>query len=351
MIINMAVNATEEQIDHVVKRIQECGFQAHLSRGEERAVIGVVGKSEKHRGELEALQAAPGVEEIIRITHPFKLASRNFRPEGSVVELGKGVSIGGTEIVAAAGPCAVESAAQIGEIAEKVARAGAKLLRGGAFKPRSSPYSFQGLGEEGLKLMRAAADDNGLLVVSEVMDPSQIEVMLPYVDVMQVGARNMQNYYLLRALGEIQKPVLLKRGMSATIEELLLSAEYIMSGGNYNVILCERGIRTFDTYMRNTMDIAAIPVIKQLSHLPVVADPSHGTGRRDKVGAMARAAVAAGADGLLIEVHQDPERALSDGAQSLYPDQFVQLMSEARMIAPAVGRRIAEEKAHQRAAV
>jgi 3-deoxy-7-phosphoheptulonate synthase len=351
MIINMGVNATEEQIDHVVKRIQECGFQAHLSRGEERAVIGVVGKSEKHRGELEALQAAPGVEEIIRITHPFKLASRNFRPEGSVVELGKGVSIGGTEIVAAAGPCAVESAAQISEIAEKVARAGAKLLRGGAFKPRSSPYSFQGLGEEGLKLMRAAADDNGLLVVSEVMDPSQIDVMLPYVDVMQVGARNMQNYYLLRALGEIQKPVLLKRGMSATIEELLLSAEYIMSGGNYNVILCERGIRTFDTYMRNTMDIAAIPVIKQLSHLPVVADPSHGTGRRDKVAAMARAAVAAGADGLLIEVHQDPERALSDGAQSLYPDQFAQLMAEARMIAPAVGRRIAEEKAHQRAAV
>jgi 3-deoxy-7-phosphoheptulonate synthase len=351
MIINMNVNATEEQIDHVVKRIQECGFQAHLSRGEERAVIGVVGKSEKHRGELEALQAAPGVEEIIRITHPFKLASRNFRPEGSVVELGKGVSIGGTEIVAAAGPCAVESAAQIGEIAEKVARAGAKLLRGGAFKPRSSPYSFQGLGEEGLKLMRAAADDNGLLVVSEVMDPSQIDVMLPYVDVMQVGARNMQNYYLLRALGEIQKPVLLKRGMSATIEELLLSAEYIMSGGNYDVILCERGIRTFDTYMRNTMDIAAIPVIKQLSHLPVVADPSHGTGRRDKVGAMARAAVAAGADGLLIEVHPDPERALSDGAQSLYPDQFAQLMAEARMIAPAVGRRIAEEKAHRRSAV
>jgi 3-deoxy-7-phosphoheptulonate synthase len=351
MIINMAVNATEEQIDHVVKRIQECGFQAHLSRGEERAVIGVVGKSEKHRGELEALQAAPGVEEIIRITHPFKLASRNFRPEGSVVELGKGVSIGGTEIVAAAGPCAVESAAQIGEIAEQVARAGAKLLRGGAFKPRSSPYSFQGLGEEGLKLMRAAADDNGLLVVSEVMDPSQIDVMLPYVDVLQVGARNMQNYYLLRALGEIQKPVLLKRGMSATIEELLLSAEYIMSGGNYNVVLCERGIRTFDTYMRNTMDIAAIPVIKQLSHLPVVADPSHGTGRRDKVAAMARASVAAGADGLLIEVHQDPERALSDGAQSLYPDQFAQLMAEARMIAPAVGRRIAEEPAHKRAAV
>jgi 3-deoxy-7-phosphoheptulonate synthase len=351
MMVNMAATATEDEINHVVARIKECGYQAHMIRGEERTVIGVVGKSDHHRSELDALSAAPGVEAIIHIAHSFKLASRSVRPEGSIVDLGKGVSIGGPEIVAAAGPCAVESAAQIGEIAEKVARAGAKLLRGGAFKPRSSPYSFQGLGEEGLKLMRTAADDNGLLVVSEVMDPSQIDVMLPYVDVLQVGARNMQNYYLLRALGEIRKPVLLKRGMSATIEELLLSAEYIMAGGNYNVILCERGIRTFDTYMRNTMDIAAIPVIKQLSHLPVVADPSHGTGRRDKVGAMARAAVAAGADGLLIEVHQDPERALSDGAQSLYPDQFAQLMAEARMIAPAVGRRIAEEKAHQRAAV
>jgi len=251
------------------------------------------------------------------------------------------VTIGGTQVVVGAGPCAVESAPQIEEVAGRVAAAGAKLLRGGAFKPRSSPYSFQGLGEAGLKMMRAAADNHGLLVVSEVMDPSQIELMVRYVDVLQVGARNMQNYYLLRALGEIQKPILLKRGMSATIEELLLSAEYIMSGGNYNVILCERGIRTFDTYMRNTMDIAAIPVIKQLSHLPVMADPSHGTGRRDKVAAMARAAVAAGADGLLIEVHENPERALSDGAQSLYPDQFDEVMDEVRMIAPAVGRKIA----------
>jgi 3-deoxy-7-phosphoheptulonate synthase len=341
MIVNMAQDATEEQINHVVERIRECGCHAHLSRGEERTVIGVVGRSEQHQSQLEALLAAPGVEEIIRITHPFKLASRNFRPEGSIIELGKGVSIGGTEVIVAAGPCAVESPEQINEIAERVARSGAKLLRGGAFKPRSSPYSFQGLGEKGLKLMREAADKNGLLVVSEVMDPSQIEAMLPYVDVMQVGARNMQNYHLLRALGENSKPVLLKRGMSATIEELLLSAEYIMSGGNYNVILCERGIRTFDTYMRNTMDIAAIPVIKHLSHLPVVADPSHGTGRRDKVPPMARAAVAAGADGLLIEVHQDPERALSDGAQSIFPDQFAQLMDEVRVIAPAVGRRIA----------
>ena len=344
MIVNMAQGATEEQINHVVERIKECGCQAHMSRGEERTVIGVVGRSEQHQSELEALVAAPGVEEIIRISHPFKLASRNFRPDGSIVELGKGVSIGGTEVIVGAGPCAVESAQQISEIAQGVARAGAKLLRGGAFKPRSSPYSFQGLGEKGLKLLREAADNNGLLLVSEVMDPSQIELMLPYVDVMQVGARNMQNYHLLRALGENSKPVLLKRGMSATIEELLLSAEYILSGGNYNVILCERGIRTFDTYMRNTMDIAAIPVIKQLSHLPVMADPSHGTGRRDKVPPMARAAVAAGADGLLIEVHQDPERALSDGAQSIYPGQFAQLMDEVRVIAPAVGRRIATAK-------
>jgi len=344
MIVNMAQGATEEQINHVVERIKECGCQAHMSRGEERTVIGVVGRSEQHQSELEALVAAPGVEEIIRISHPFKLASRNFRPDGSIVELGKGVSIGGTEVIVGAGPCAVESAEQINEIAQGVARAGAKLLRGGAFKPRSSPYSFQGLGEKGLKLLREAADKNGLLLVSEVMDPSQIELMLPYVDVMQVGARNMQNYHLLRALGVSSKPVLLKRGMSATIEELLLSAEYIMSGGNYNVILCERGIRTFDTYMRNTMDIAAIPVIKQLSHLPVMADPSHGTGRRDKVPPMARAAVAAGADGLLIEVHQDPERALSDGAQSIYPEQFAQLMDEVRVIAPAVGRRIASAK-------
>jgi 3-deoxy-7-phosphoheptulonate synthase len=341
MIVNMFGDASEAQINHIVERIKECGYQAHIIRGEERTVIGIVGKSDRHRSELEALSSAPGVEEIVKISHPFKLAARSCRPEGTVLDLGKGVSIGGNDVVVAAGPCAVESAEQIADIAAKVAKAGAKLLRGGAFKPRSSPYSFQGLGEEGLKLMRNAADKNGLLVVSEVMDPSQIEIMLPYVDVMQVGARNMQNYHLLRGLGEIDKPVLLKRGMAATIEELLLSAEYIMSGGNYKVILCERGIRTFETYLRNTLDIAAIPVIKSLSHLPIVADPSHGTGRRDKVAPMARAAVAAGADGLLIEVHPDPERALSDGVQSLYPDQFTQLMKEIRAIAPAVGRQIA----------
>jgi 3-deoxy-7-phosphoheptulonate synthase len=341
MIVNMFGNATEEQVNHVVGRIKECGFQAHLIRGEERIVIGVVGNSNKHRSELEALRAAPGVEELVPISHPFKLASRTCRPEGSVIDVGKGVAIGGAEVIVAAGPCAVESEAQINDVAKRVARMGAKMLRGGAFKPRTSPYSFQGLGEEGLKLLRAAGDANNLVVVSEVMDPSQVDQMLPYVDVLQVGARNMQNYHLLRALGELDKPVLLKRGLSATIEELLLSAEYIMSGGNYKVILCERGIRTFETYTRNTLDIAAIPVIKQLSHLPIIADPSHGTGRRDKVSAMARAAVAAGADGLIIEVHPDPERALSDGAQSLYPDQFAQLMAEIRIIAPAVGRRVA----------
>jgi 3-deoxy-7-phosphoheptulonate synthase len=241
----------------------------------------------------------------------------------------------------AAGPCAVESAGQIDLIAARVARAGARLLRGGAFKPRSSPYSFQGLGEEGLRLLRAAGYRYNLVVVSEVMDPSQIALMLPFVDLLQVGARNMQNYHLLRALGAIEKPVLLKRGMSATIEEWLLSAEYIMAGGNYNVILCERGIRTFETYTRNTLDIAAIPVIQKLSHLPILADPSHGTGRRDKVAPMARAAIAAGADGLLLEVHNDPERALSDGAQSLHFEQFEELMAQLRMIAPAVGRSIA----------
>jgi 3-deoxy-7-phosphoheptulonate synthase len=342
MIVNMFADATKEQIEHVVARIKECGYQAHLIQGEERTVIGIVGNSSRHRSELEALRAAPGVEELVRISHPFKLAARSCRPEGTILDLGKGVLIGGPEVVVAAGPCAVESEQQINDIATSVARAGAKLLRGGAFKPRSSPYSFQGLGEEGLKLMRAAADKNGLLVVSEVMDPSQIEVMLPYVDVLQVGARNMQNYHLLRALGEIDRPVLLKRGMSATLEELLLSAEYIMSGGNYKVILCERGIRTFETYTRNTFDVAAIPVVKQLSHLPMMADPSHGIGRRDKVAAMARAAVAAGVDGLIIEVHSDPERALSDGAQSLYPEQFAQLMNEIRAIAPAVGRQVAK---------
>jgi 3-deoxy-7-phosphoheptulonate synthase len=276
----------------------------------------------------------------VRISAPYKLASRHFRPEGSVIQLGKGVAVGGEQVVMMAGPCSVESAEQIGTIAALVAEQGVRVLRGGAFKPRTSPYSFQGLGMKGLQLLRAAADAHDLLVVSEVMDYTQLPTIMDYVDVLQVGARNMQNYNLLKEVGKVPKPVLLKRGISATLEELLLSAEYIMAGGNYNVILCERGIRTFESYTRNTLDISAIPVIKKLSHLPIIVDPSHGTGRRDKVPPMARAAVAAGADGLLIEVHSDPEKALSDGAQSLYPAQFERLIKELRMIAPAVGRTI-----------
>jgi 3-deoxy-7-phosphoheptulonate synthase len=257
-----------------------------------------------------------------------------------VVQLGKGVAVGGEQIVMMAGPCSVESPEQIETVAALVAKHGARVLRGGAFKPRTSPYSFQGLGLKGLEMLRSAADAHGLLLVSEVMDLTQIPMIIEYVDVLQVGARNMQNYNLLKEIGKVSKPVLLKRGISATLEELLLSAEYIMMGGNYNVVLCERGIRTFESYTRNTLDISAIPVIKKLSHLPIIVDPSHGTGRRDKVPPMARAAVAAGADGLLIEVHNDPEKALSDGAQSLYPAQFEQLIKELRMIAPAVGRTI-----------
>jgi 3-deoxy-7-phosphoheptulonate synthase len=334
----MHEDATEEQIQLVIDRVVASGFDVHRSTGASHTVLGAVGvhRDFDHR-DFELLE---GVREVIRITQPFKLASRHFKPEGTIVDLGRGVTVGGEEVAVAAGPCSVETPEQINAVAEAVSKAGAKILRAGAFKPRTSPYAFQGLGEKGLQMMRQAADKYQLFVVSEVMDPSQIRMMSDYVDIFQVGARNMQNYFLLRALGEVQKPVLLKRGMSATIEELLLSAEYILAGGNYNVILCERGIRTFETYLRNTLDIAAIPVIKKLSHLPIVADPSHGTGRRDKVPPMARAAVAAGADGLLIEVHNDPERALSDGAQSLTPGEFSQLMGELRIIAPAVNRHL-----------
>jgi 3-deoxy-7-phosphoheptulonate synthase len=338
MVIIMHEGATDEQIQHVIDRVIASGFDVHRSTGASHTVLGAVGvhRDFDHR-DFELLE---GVREVVRITQPFKLASRQFKPQGTIIDLGRGVKIGGSEIVVAAGPCSVESREQILSIAESVSKAGARILRGGAFKPRTSPYAFQGLGEKGLQWMREAADKFNLFVVSEVMDPSQIQMMGAYVDIFQVGARNMQNYFLLRALGEVQKPVLLKRGMSATIEELLLSAEYILSGGNYNVVLCERGIRTFETATRNTLDIAAIPVIQKLSHLPIVADPSHGTGRRDKVPPMARAAVAAGADGLLIEVHNDPDHALSDGAQSLYPANFAQLMGELRIIALAVGRRL-----------
>ncbi len=339
MVVVMQAQATDAQIQGVIDRLVSMGFDVHRSTGESNTVLGAVGVHPNF--DPRNIELLDGVREVMRITQPYKLASRAFRPEGTVVDIGKGVQIGGTEVVVAAGPCAVENKEQIDSIATSVSKFGAKMLRGGAFKPRSSPYSFQGLGKEGLVLLREAADRNGLLVVSEVMDASQVQLLMEYADMLQVGARNMQNFHLLRALGEVRKPVLLKRGMSATIEELLLSSEYIMSGGNYNVVLCERGIRTFETYTRNTLDLAAIPVIKKLSHLPIVVDPSHATGRRDKVIPMARAAIAAGADGLLLEVHPDPEHAMSDGAQSLFPHQFEQLMKELRIIAPVLGRRIA----------
>jgi 3-deoxy-7-phosphoheptulonate synthase len=336
MVVVMEEGATEEQIQNVIDRLMKMGFDAHRSTGIRQTVIGAVGA--KIDFDTRDIELIDGVEEVARITAPYKLASRHFRPEGSVIELGKGVGVGGKQVIVMAGPCSIESETQVDTIAARVKEMGALVLRGGAFKPRTSPYSFQGLGLPGLQMMRKAADKHGLLVVSEVMDHTQIPAMLDYVDVFQVGARNMQNYNLLKELGKVARPVLLKRGISATIEELLLSAEYIMSGGNYNVVLCERGIRTFENATRNTLDISAIPVIQKLSHLPIVVDPSHGTGRRDKVAPMARAAVAAGADGLLIEVHPDPDKALSDGAQSLYLEQFEQLMKELRMIAPAVGR-------------
>jgi len=338
MIVAMQEAATEEQIQQVIERLINMGFEVHRSTGASQTVLGAVGA--RREFDIRDIEVLPGVGEVHRISSPYKLVARTFRPEGTVVRFANGVSVGGDDVIVMAGPCSVESREQILAIAESVSRTGARFLRGGAFKPRSSPYSFQGLGEEALKLLREAADKFGMLVVTEVMEISQIAMMLQYVDILQVGARNMQNFNLLRELGKVRKPVLLKRGIAATIEELLLSAEYLLAGGNYEVIVCERGIRTFETYTRNTLDISAIPIVKKLSHLPIVADPSHGTGRRDKVAPMARAAVAAGADGLLIEVHNCPDKALSDGAQSLYPEQFAQLMGELRIIAPAVGRRL-----------
>jgi len=338
MVIVMQAGATEQQIQAVIDRMVETGFDVHRSTGILHTVLGGVGG---RAGEIDLaiFEVLDGVKEAHRIASPYKLASRSFRPGGTVVQIGD-VAIGGDRVVIMAGPCSVEGREQIHCTAALVARSGARVIRGGAFKPRSSPYSFQGMGEEGLRWLREAADQHGLLVVSEVMDHTQIPLLAAYADILQVGARNMQNFNLLRELGRQRKPVLLKRGIAATIEELLLSAEYILSGGNYDVILCERGIRTFETYTRNTMDISAIPVVKKLSHLPIIGDPSHGTGRRDKVPPMARAAIAAGADGLLVEVHPDPDHALSDGAQSLRPDQFEELMGQLRMIAAAVGRNL-----------
>jgi len=339
MVVVMEERATEAQIEKIVATLVEAGMDVHRSTGVNRTVLGVVGA---HKVDSALIEVMDGVHEVLRITEPYKLASRTFRPEGTVVVIDD-VRIGGDEVIVMAGPCSAESEEQVQASAEAVKKAGAKVFRGGAFKPRSSPYSFQGLGEEGLRMLRDAADQHSMKLVSEVMDVSQIDLVGRYADIYQVGARNMQNFTLLRELGRVRKPVLLKRGIAATIEEWLLSAEYILAGGNNDVILCERGIRTFESYTRNTLDISAIPVIKKLSHLPIITDPSHATGRRDKVAPMARASVAAGADGIIVEVHCNPDKALSDGAQSMFPAQFDRVMAELRIIAPAIGRSICVE--------
>jgi 3-deoxy-7-phosphoheptulonate synthase len=336
MIVAMQEKASEEQIDAVISAMEEAGVDVHRTTGEFQTILAGVGPTASL--DLTKFEMLPGVLHVHRISAPYKLAGRAFRPEGTAIEFANGATIGGQQVAVIAGPCAIENREQIFAIAACVKAAGGGFLRGGAYKPRSSPYSFQGLGIPGLELMREAATTNGLAVVSEVMEIAQIEPMLPYVDCFQVGARNMQNFNLLRELGRVPKPILLKRGIAATLEELLLSSEYILSGGNYEVMLCERGIRTYETSTRNTMDIAAIPVLKKLSHLPVVADPSHGTGRRDMVPAMAKAAVAAGADALLIEIHPNADKAVSDAVQTLYLDQFEKLVSELRGLATAVGR-------------
>jgi len=345
MVVVMQERASDAQIQSVIAKLIEMGFDVHRSTGALRTVLGAVGGSRQFDTAL--LEVLDGVQEVHRITEPYKLASRTFKPDNTVITIGD-VRIGGDEVIVMAGPCSAESEEQVENAAAAVRRAGAKVLRGGAFKPRSSPYSFQGLGEEGLRLLRSSADRHNLKLITEVMDISQIDVIERYADILQVGARNMQNFTLLRELGHSKMPVMLKRGISATIEEWLLSAEYILAGGNMNVMLCERGIRTFEGYTRNTLDISAVPVVQKLSHLPVIVDPSHGTGKRDKVAPMARAAVAAGADGLIIEVHCDPDHALSDGAQSMFPSQFDRLMAELRIIAPAIGRSICLEPVSRR---
>ncbi len=337
MVIILENNAKEGQINSVIKRLEDYGFQVHISRGEQRTVIGAIGV--KPNFDIRQIKMLDGVADVYRITAPYKLASRSFKEENTVLNI-KNVEVGGNHIAMMAGPCSVESKEHIFRMAEIVSKSGAKLLRGGAFKPRTSPYSFQGMGEEGLKIMREAADAYGLLVITEVMEISQIELIEKYADIFQVGARNMQNFSMLKELGKANLPVLLKRGLSATIEEWLMSAEYILASGNKDVLLCERGIRTFETATRNTFDISAIPVIHKKSHLPIVADPSHATGYRDQVPPMARAAVAAGADGIMIEIHDDPEHAFSDGPQALLPDTYLNLMQELKVIANAIGRTI-----------
>jgi 3-deoxy-7-phosphoheptulonate synthase len=335
MVVVMAPGANEAQIEEVSARLRLMGLAVHRSDGKERVILGAVG--DLGALDVEDVRHLPGVQEVVRISVPYKLVSRTFQPDSTIVTVGK-VEIGGTRVAIMAGPCAVESEEQVNAVAEAVARSGAGILRGGAYKPRTSPYTFQGLGEEGLKILRRCADRNGLSVISEVLDTAHVPILERWVDVLQVGARNMQNFALLREVGRARKPVLLKRGFSATIEEWLMSAEYVLAGGNRQVMLCERGIRTFEPTLRNTLDLSCVPVIHQLSHLPIVVDPSHAVGVRDKVPPMACAAVAAGADGLLIEVHPHPESALSDGAQSLYVPQYEELVVRLRGVAKAVDR-------------
>src|SRR5437016_5709165 len=337
MIIVLRPQSTPEQIDHILERIQELGFKPHLSRGELRTIIGVIGDENKLHA--EPLQAIPGVEQVLPILKPFKLASREFHQEDTVVQVGK-VRVGGGSLAMIAGPCAIEGTEVLNTIAGKVKAAGANILRGGAFKPRTSPYSFQGLGEDGLKILRDMGAKHDMPVVTEVMDPRQVELVHRYADMYQVGARNMQNFDLLREVGQTKKPVLLKRGMSATVKDLLMSAEYILAEGNKQVVLCERGVRSFEDSTRNMFDLSAVPNVKGQSHLPIIADPSHATGRRDLIPAMARAAVAAGADGVHVEVHSCPEKALSDGPQALLPKQYASLMNDLRLLAEVVGKTI-----------
>ncbi len=339
-IIVLRQDATEDDMRHVVKKLEGRGLRVHISTGTERTIIGVIGDTSKITEEEEdSFRAASGVENVLRILKPYKLASREFRKENTEIEV-RGIVIGGKKIPVMAGPCAVENKTVLMAIAEKVKAGGAAFLRGGAYKPRTSPYSFQGLGEEGLEYLAEAREKTGLPVVTEIMDPRDLEAIVKYSDILQIGARNMQNFRLLLEVGSAQKPVLLKRGLSSTIKEWLMSAEYIMSRGNHQVMLCERGIRTFENATRNTLDLSAVPVLKQLTHLPVVVDPSHGVGKRDLVAPMAKAAVAAGADALIIEVHTNPEEAMSDGEQSLKPEQFEKLMKELKPVAEAVGREI-----------
>lgn len=338
MIVVFKPAATPEQINHLVEKVKELGLTPQVSRGVERTIVGVIGPEDKLR--LRPLEAYPGVEKVMEVLKPYKLASRDFRPDNTTFKMDHGVEVGGQKIVVMAGPCSVENKESLLEIAKAVKSAGATFLRGGAFKPRTSPYSFQGLGEDGLKFLREVADETGLLVVTEVMDTRSVELVSNYADMLQIGARNMQNFDLLKEVGLNKKPVLLKRGMSARIKELLMSAEYILSKGNFNVLLCERGIRTFETSTRNTMDLNAIPVIKEQTHLPVIVDPSHGTGNWEYVNPLAKAAVAVGADGLMVEVHNNPEEAESDGEQSLIPKKFTSLMKELEPIVKAVGRKM-----------